>query len=168
MADVTVSDRTPADLSACVELLKEVYAEDDYPAFWPEDPAAWIANGRELHGWVARSGDTVVGHVGMHGAIGDLATPTWCDATGREPEELGIVARLFVSAKWRGMGLGTLLLNHAVAHIRREGRLPVMDVAVAHAELISFYESRGWHSVGDTSVWMPNGIPFTVRALVSP
>lgn len=153
-------------MNAVVSVLRSVHASDMYPTFWPHDPHAWVANHREREAWVATEGSVIVGHGALHTAVDDLAAPVWCEGTGKDPEQLGVIARLFTDACVRGRGTGGRLLDAVTERAYELELTPVMDVAVERTDLIAYYHRRGWRDIGETQVWMPNGIPFTVLALV--
>ncbi len=52
---VNLRKRESTDLSQCVDVLKRVHDEFAYPAQWPNDPAAWIANDTEQDAWIVET-----------------------------------------------------------------------------------------------------------------
>ena len=122
--------RRPKDLPACARLLRVVATEHQYPARWPEAPRSWLAGPDVRAAWVAEVHGEILGHVAI--------------ATGRDTEELLRVSRLFVRRRVRGQGVASSLLDVAVAEIRSQGLLPVLDVASTSTDGIGFIEARGW------------------------
>lgn len=139
-----VRRRTDKDLGACARLLRVVHGESRYPVYWPERPRAWLRDG--MHGaWVAERLGEVLGHV----AVGDVdldgvSRVRWREITGRDPADLAVVTRFFVRPRVRGQGVGTALLEVAVADIRARGLVPVLDVVSASQDAIRLFEDLGW------------------------
>jgi GNAT superfamily N-acetyltransferase len=77
-----------------------------------------------------------------------------------------MISRLFVISNARRTGVGGRLLKTITDRAYELDLVPVMDVAVDRTDLITYYERHGWQGIGETQVWMPNGIPFTVLAMV--
>ena len=110
--------------------------------------AAWLAPPGELFAAVALAGDRVVGHVALHPADGpqdDPALAGWQRATGRSPEHLAVVSRLFTDRSVPGAG--TLLLARAVGRAAEADRTAVLLVD-PDAPARAFYGRRGWAEVG--------------------
>ncbi len=132
--------REPADLPACVAVLRTVHEADGYPMNWPADPAVWLDPPGARHAWVAVAGGLVVGH-----AVVTLD---------------GELSRLFVSPRRRGAGLaGELIARARAAH----GAPLVLEVANAAAA--AYYERTGWTFVDSAAAqWTgPGGAPVTLR-----
>jgi len=141
--------RRPKDLPACARLLRLVHAEGQYPVYWPEAPRAWLADEEVVDAWVAERQGELLGHVAFSRVGLDPASAMrWREITGRSPSELGGVSRLFVRPKAAGQGIGSALLEVAVAEIRARGLLPVLEVVTASRDAIALYEARGWRLVG--------------------
>ncbi|HET7356476.1 MAG TPA: GNAT family N-acetyltransferase [Nocardioidaceae bacterium] len=141
--------RRPKDVPACARLLRLVYAERQYPVYWPEAPRAFLADDEVIAAWVAERHGEMLGHVAISRVGLDPASAMrWREITGRSPSELGGVSRLFVRPKAAGEGIGSALLEVAVAEIRARGLLPVLEVVTASRDAIALYEARGWRLVG--------------------
>src|ERR1022692_4504967 len=113
-APIDVRARSPADLAACVGVLRLVRVSDGYPAFWPANPERWIAPDWEHLAWVATDAQRAIcGHIALHRADGHAASQLWTEATGRGPDSLAAVARLFVAPSGRRRGVGKALLDVA-------------------------------------------------------
>ena len=144
---VVVRPRTDEDLDRCEQIAREARALDGYPASMPDDRfRAFLASPDALGAWVAVIDGSVVGHVALHershDAVMRLATTSLCAAA----QHLAVVARLFVSPRERGNGVGRLLLDHAATEARRLDRAPILDVAVTLPAAIALYERNGWES----------------------
>lgn len=128
-----------------MRLLERVRATDNYPVFWPHDPARWLSPHGTICAWVAERGRDVVGHVVLRAvAAGDAeweAATAWCAA------ELGVISRLFVDADLRGAGFGGSLLDAATTEALSRGLHPVLDVVETRVSAIQFFERRGWRRV---------------------
>lgn len=95
----------------------------------------------------------VVGHVAVGPVPGEEAG-AFLDATGRtEPDELALVAVLFVDVEVLGQGVGGRLIAAAVDWARSRGRLPVLDVV--QGQVVEVYRHLGWQVVGELSpAWL--------------
>ena len=137
--------RRPKDLPACARLLRVVATEHQYPARWPEAPRSWLAGPDVRTAWVAEVHGEILGHVAIATVPRNgIARVRWRELTGRDTEELLRVSRLFVRRRVRGQGVASSLLDVAVAEIRSQGLLPVLDVASTSTDGIGFIEARGW------------------------
>lgn len=122
---MTVRDRRPADLPACVAALRAVHLADGYPLRWPPDPAEWLSPARLGRAWVAELPD-----IGLAGHVAVLPG---------QPAEL---SRLFVVPAARRRGVAEALVAQAVSWAGLPLTLDVVDEGRSRA--IAFYESRGW------------------------
>jgi GNAT superfamily N-acetyltransferase len=146
--------RRPDEIDACVEVLAAVHAADGYPLYWPADPPNWLTPNNLLVAWVAEDRRTLLGHVALCSAVGDAAAPLWSTASGLPPEQIAVVAKLFVAPSARGRGLGEALLVKACAEARRRGLLPALEVLDHDRGAIAFYERMGWHLVASApALW---------------
>jgi GNAT superfamily N-acetyltransferase len=141
---VALRPREPHDLPALLTLLQRVHEQDGYPVRAVAVSDWWLASADELGGWVATEGDRVLGHVALHPADG-AALPLWQQATGREPDGLAVVSRLFTDRSVRGAG--SALLSCAVQQAHDLGRRPVLEVDPDSSGR-ALYLRRGWREVG--------------------
>jgi GNAT superfamily N-acetyltransferase len=139
--------RRPDDMGACVEALAGVHAADAYPLYWPADPPTWLTPDTLLSAWVAADGPRVLGHVALCSAAGDAAAPLWSAASGLPPEQIAVIARLFVAPSARDRGLGAALLAAACAEARLRGMRPALEVLDHDRAAIALYERLGWQRV---------------------
>jgi len=146
-----------------------VHEIDGYPMRWPADPEAWLT-GRAAYGaWVTESAVGLSGHVALH-EIGDEACqPAWATATGRRPQQLAEVTRLFVAPTARGLGLGRRLLDQATQTAHSLEAWPVLGVVADGRESAAcLYLASGWHLV-DRAPWSPgDGRELTLNCWVGP
>lgn len=141
--------RRPKDVPACARLLRLVYADGQYPVYWPEAPRAWLADEEVIGAWIAERHGEMLGHVAISRVgLDPTSAMRWREITGRSPSELGGISRLFVRPKVAGQGIGSALLEVAVTEIRARGLLPVLEVVTASQDAIALYEARGWRLVG--------------------
>ena len=141
--------RRPKDLPACARLLRVVYAEGQYPVYWPEAPRAWLADEEVIGAYVAERQGELLGHVAISRVgLDPVSAMRWREITGRSPSELAGVSRLFVRPRVAGAGIGSALLEVAVAEIRARGLRPVLEVVTASRDAIALYEARGWRLAG--------------------
>ena len=91
-----------------------------------------------------------------------------CDATGRSPDQLCVVARLFVAPSHRREGFGSSLLAAAADAGRARGLWPILDAAAHFAGAIRLYENNGWTCVGRVTVAFPDDEPLEELVYVGP
>ncbi len=140
-----VRRRRPRDLAACARLLRVVFSDGQYPVHWPEAPRAWLDGEDVIDAWVVERHGEMLGHVAISEVgLDDISALRWREITGRAPSELAGVTRFFVRPRLHGQGIGTALLDVAVAEIRARGRIPVLDVVSASKDAIKMYDDRGW------------------------
>lgn len=143
-----VRRRRSKDLAPAARLLRVVHAEGRYPVPWPDSPRAWLDGDDVLDAWVLESQGEMLGHIAVVKVGLDPVTALrWREVTAREPSELAGISRFFVRHKARGKGIGSALLDVAVADIRARGLVPVIDVTSASPDAIRLLESRGWRMI---------------------
>ena len=147
----TIRARKPDDMGASVALLADVHAADGYPMRWPTDPPAWLTPDTLLSAWVAEDESGMMGHVALCHAAGETAAPVWSAAAGLPPERIAAVARLFVTPRARGRGLGAVLLATACGAARERGLRPALEVLGHDRRAIALYERAGWRRVGSAA-----------------
>ncbi|PFG42976.1 ribosomal protein S18 acetylase RimI-like enzyme [Isoptericola jiangsuensis] len=168
--EVRVRPRRPADVAPLGEVLAAQQPASGYPHRWPlpYPVAEFVVRADEEAAWVAEVAGRPVGHVSVTTVRDDRHGAIWSAGSGRPVAELGCVSVLFVAPDVQGRGVGGLLLDTAVAHLRSTGRTPVLDVdrhdGVAHA----VYLHKGWRVVGEARFeWQHPGAP-PARMLVLP
>ena len=164
--------RTDADLSVLAEVLAAQQPGSGYPLTWPLTTSMerFLVRTRETQSWVAEVGGRVVGHVATERVDGydDEILRCWVEGAGVDAAELECVSVLFVDGNLRGHGIGTALLDLAVAAIRERGRVPVLDVVHQDGDAANLYRRRGWREVGEANLsWLPDGHP-PLLLMVSP
>lgn len=168
-AAVTFRAREPADLPPLVTLLAAQQARSHYPFRWPLPfpPEQFIARESESRSWVAAVEGTVAGHIAVTEVTDDEFSEVWTAATGRVASDLGCVSAFFVDETRRGLGIGSGLLDRAVALLRSQGRLPVLDVVQRHGGALAMYRHRGWREVGEVRPpWLPDAEPPVVAMVL--
>jgi GNAT superfamily N-acetyltransferase len=137
--------RRPNDLAACVRLAALSWSGTvRYPA-WRD----WLAAEEVVEAWVADHQGEILGHVALSEVGADACSAMrWREVAGLPPGDLLAVSRLFVRRRVRGQGLGTALLEMAVAGARARGRIPVVEAVGAAPDELRLYESLGWRPVG--------------------
>lgn len=161
--------RDPADLPQLVTLLAAQQPRSHYPFRWPLPfpPEQFIARESESHSWVAVVEGTTAGHIAVTDVDDDAFGRAWTSATGRDRTDLGCVSAFFVDETRRGLGIGGGLLDRAVALIRSQGRLPVLDVVQRHGDALAIYRHRGWRAVGEVRPpWLPADEPPVVAMVL--
>lgn len=140
--------RRPKDLGACGRLLEVVHYDAHYPVIRPEPPRAWLDDESVLDAWVAERLGEILGHVAISSVGRDpLSALRWRETTERDPSELLAVSRFFVRPRVRGEGIGTSLLDAAVAEIRGRNCLPVLEMIRPRRDGITFLAERGWRLI---------------------
>ncbi len=157
-----IRPRVPEDLPGCVAVLRRVHEESGYPASWPRDPAGWLTPAGLEAAWVAVHGDSIVGHATL---VRGITASCLLDATGRDANELGGVARLYVDPAARRAGRARELLEAATGYAVAHGLQPVLDVVDDGLAAIALYEGAGWQLVGtELATWVtPAGVRPKVR-----
>ncbi|MGH3220732.1 MAG: GNAT family N-acetyltransferase [Streptosporangiaceae bacterium] len=151
----------------CVAVLRRVHEMNGYPSRWPRDPASWLTPADLEGAWVAVDGDLIVGQAVL---VRGVNTRCLLRATGRDPSELGLVARLFVDPAARRAGRARDLLETATVYAVAHGLQPVLDVVDDSLAAIALYEGAGWQLAGtELATWTtPAGIRPKVRWYVGP
>ena len=154
---VLIRPRRDADLRACADLVREVQSSDRYPRFPPTDIVRFLNPPGPYGCWIADLNGEVAGHVALVARGLPATMEVAASALGRPAGQLGVVARLFVSPRARGRGVGRLLLSAATAEARARGLHPVLDVDTELSAAIALYESAGWTRAGQITVsWTDN------------
>ena len=145
LRDQDVRRRTPADVAACVRLAGVAKAGGMYRPASRE----WLDAEEVIDAWVVeqRHGE-ILGHVALARVDRDaLSAMRWREVTGRPPEELAAVSRLFVRPRVRGQGIGGALLELAVTEARALGRTPVIEAVGGALGEMGLVEKRGWRLI---------------------
>lgn len=162
-----VRERRAEDLPELVRLLAAQQPASSYPIRWPLPfpTEQFLVRRQERRAWVADLGGTLVGHVSV-GDPEDL-TPRFEAATGAAG--FGMISALFTGLQARGQGVGALLLETAVAWVRGQGEVPVLDVVPVHEPALRLYRERGWVEVGqDRFAWMSEDVPDVLLMALPP
>ncbi len=159
--------REQEDLTGCVAVLRQVHQVSGYPSTWPSDPGGWLTPAGLAAVWVAEHDGLIVGHVAL---VRGVRYEVLLRVTGRSPDELGGISRLFVAPSARRLGLARLLLEAASGHARELGLQPVLDVVDDSHAAIALYERSGWKLAGtQTATWTtPAGVSPMLRCYVGP
>jgi GNAT superfamily N-acetyltransferase len=165
---MSIRSRTDDDLSACAGLVREVHAADRYPRYLPTDLTSFLSQADPYGSWVAEQDGQVAGHIALVPRSVPAAMELAAAALGRREDKLAVVARLFVSPRARGGGVGHLLLDAATAEAAARGLWPVLDVDTELTAAIALYESRGWTRAGTITVRFKDGNTLTEHVYLGP
>ena len=157
----------PADLPSCVAVLRRVHEASGYPSLWPDDPSRWIIPRDMVAAWVAEYDGSIAGHVAL---VRGMRLECLLRATGRTPDQLGGIARLYVDPAFRRLGLARALLDAAADGAVARSLQPVLDVVSDARPAIALYEQVGWHLVGtQAATWVDaDGSTPTLCGYVGP
>lgn len=166
---VRLRARTALDIPVLSIVLRQVHDTAGYPTRWPADPQRWLAAKAGYGAWVAEAAGKLCGHVGLQQVQELDCRRTWLTFTGRRPEQLAEVSRLFLAPHAIGLGVGRRLLQHAVQAAHARGRWPVLDVvADGRTAAEHLYRACGWQHAGSES-WSPgDGRELTVNCWTGP
>lgn len=163
-----IRERVGADLVRCAEILGAVHELDGYPVHLGDDPAAFLEVPDCLGAWVAEESGALLGHVLLRQRAHDAVMARAAESTGRPPEALAVVGRLFVAPEGRGRGIGGALLDAAAGRAFEIGRHPVLDVVSEHHRAIAMYTRAGWQCCGEVRTTFPSGRTFDELVFVAP
>lgn len=158
--------RSESDLDACEHLAHVVHAADGYPPRCADDLRVFLSATDALGAWVAESEKGIIGHVALLPQSSRAVMAVGSAATGRPPEQLCVVARLFVSPIERNAG-SSLLALAADAGLAR-GLRPILDVAAHLDNAIRLYERAGWMCAGQVTVDFHQEAPLEELVYIGP
>ena len=160
--------RKAGDLAMCGRLLEVVHYDARYPALRPEPPRAWLEHPSVHDAWVCERVGRILGHVAVSDVARDsLSALRWRETTERSSSDLMAVSRFFVRPTAREQGIGTALLDLAVTEIRRQHRLPVLEMISARRDGFPFLTSRGWRLVA-IDAWGPKNQDLYICRYAAP
>ena len=165
---VELRARRESDLDACEHLAHVVHAADGYPPRCADDLRLFVSAPGALGAWVAESENGIVGHVALLPRSARAVMAVGRAATGRPPEQLCVVARLFVSPTGRTAGIGRSLLTLAAEDALARGLQPILDVAAHLDKAIRLYERAGWMCAGQVTVDFRNEAPLEELVYIGP
>jgi ribosomal protein S18 acetylase RimI-like enzyme len=110
----------------------------------------------------------ILGQVALHRRGPEAAIELAGEALGQPRDQLGIIARLFVSPQARRAGIGQPLLSAAAQPAIARGLCPVLDVVTDHHAAIALYERSGWRRVGEVTSHFKNGYSLDEFVYVGP
>jgi len=138
VTEVVVRPAEPGDVDELLDLYEAVAAErvhigGEAPIDRPRRRAAWLETldpSTPGGSFVAQAGEAIAGQLGLRG-------------TGRL--DLG----MYVVAEWRGKGVGTALMETALAYAREQDAFKIsLEVWPHNAAAIALYEKFGFEREG--------------------
>jgi GNAT superfamily N-acetyltransferase len=165
---VLIRERIESDLGACEQIAHAVHELDGYPRYLPNDLRSFIASPDAYAGWVAEQEGVVLGQVALHGRGPEAAVALAAKELNRPSDQLGIIARLFVSPQARRQGVGGSLLSVAAEESIAQHLWPILDVVTDHHGAIALYECNGWRRVGEVTSHFKNGFSLDEFVYVGP
>lgn len=141
--------RKDHQLAACTRLLGLVSSEDKYPLLQrPSARREWLTGPELLDAWTAEQDSTIQGHVAITRVdVNPTTALRWREVTGRHASELAGICRFFVRPRVRDQGVGSALLDTAVAECRARGLLPVAEVVSMSRQGVPLFDRAGWRLV---------------------
>ena len=127
-------------------ILEEVGA-DGYPPHRPAAASRLIRTPDELGAFVFERQGAPVGHVAVHRSTAPILMERAASALACSPDDLAVVARLFVAPSARRDGAASALVDGAVELCRAQQRTPILDVWERLEGAIALYERSGWTRV---------------------
>ena len=142
---LTFRDAAPSDIAAVVALVESAYRGDASRDGWTTE--ADLLDGRrtdpdDVRGTIMRPGNRIV-------LAEDGGALLACAHVAIEDGE-GYFGMFSVQPGLQGSGIGKALLTEAERIVREEWKLPALRMTVVdvRAELIAFYERRGYRRTG--------------------
>jgi GNAT superfamily N-acetyltransferase len=150
---VRIRPRSQGDIATLVHLADAVRAVDRWPPHRCGTTRHFIAGTVPLLALVADDHGLAIGHVALHerSAPEVIVIALASDALNIGPDQLAVVARLFVEPGRRRQGVGRALLNAAVEAAAGLGRHLILDVWAELDDAIALYERGGWRRLGEVS-----------------
>jgi GrpB-like predicted nucleotidyltransferase (UPF0157 family)/GNAT superfamily N-acetyltransferase len=160
--------RVEEDLHQCDVLARVVQEADGYPPFLPAgDLRGFLLAPEALAAWIAEEDGQILGHVSLHSHSSAPVMALASEATGRDGQALGFVARLLVRPDVRRRGIGRALLQKAAGAAVERGLWPVLDVATRFTGAIAMYEAAGWRRAGTVTVSFGDGTSLEEHVFVA-
>ncbi|WP_424185419.1 GNAT family N-acetyltransferase [Actinokineospora sp. G85] len=146
-----------------------MHDEDGYPVEGVDDPRAWLVSDALLIAFVATSGTSVVGHVGVsRPGPGDDAAALWANHPEHDGSPIAVLGRLFVDPRARGEQVGERLVRAAMNHAGEHDLRLVLDVMTKDRAAIRLYERLGWTRIGEAQHHFGAGESITALCFVAP
>lgn len=165
---VEIRVRETSDLPNLIKILRAVYAVSGYPVIGIDDPIPFIAPPDSLQAWVATLNRQIVGQiVVMKPSPEDQAVEAFLKQGG-QLSQVGSVVRLFVDPRVHGVGLGKMLIRHAVSWAGGVGKRLVLYVLDKDMSAMGLYEKLGWTRIGEGTFQNPEGKIWTSFSYISP
>lgn len=150
MSEVVVRPTVSTDLDVLADVLVQVHALDGYPVEGVEEPRAWVELPDSLGQWTALLDGRPVGHVALlTPGGGDGAPRLLAEDLGVSVEQIGVLARLFVSPSARGKSVATRLIDAVAMSAHQMCLYLTLDVMQKDTAAIRLYESLGWTHLGE-------------------
>jgi GNAT superfamily N-acetyltransferase len=127
-----------------VEALRSLFDEEYFQDFGPWDPDQPYGYAPHDVHVIARSADSVVGHVGWARRVIDV---------GDEQVAIAGVGGVLISGEARGQGQGGVIMTRAAEAMADAGDIDFGYLG-CREEVVPFYSSCGWHriSAGERSI----------------
>ena len=167
--EIMIRNRTDADVPACADLLRQVFAIDGYPVEGVADAEGWMYPEGLLSAWVATKNDEILGHTAVcKPQSGDASAEMLVARSKVQRSEIAVLARLFVGPNARGAGLGQRLAAVALEYASENNLHAVFDVMEKDQAAIRIYDNLGCVLLGRTSHHVPDGRVFSALCYAAP
>lgn len=164
---IAIRERTDADFHELGIVLRATHAKTGYPVVSVNEPTTFLTPSSTLKAWVATFNDKVVGHILVEGpSISNQAIAAHVQRGG-DLDHVAVLARLFVSPDTQGLGLGKLLIKHAVAWAHSVGKRLVLYVLDKDIVATGMYEKLGWNRISEGTFEAPEKV-WRTFSYVSP
>lgn len=141
-----IRERREEDLDVLAEILQSL----DPPTLGGREPRAWLTEHAAERSWVFDQAPVhvaptrnVIGHIQIHRLPDDRAGAGLLEHAGAAADDVLVVGKHVVRTGAHQHGYARYLLTESVGHIRREGKLPVVDLGSC-AFPAGFYEKYGF------------------------
>jgi ribosomal protein S18 acetylase RimI-like enzyme len=141
---VTIRVRDSSDVPTLIRILTDVHNLTKYPVDGPSSFPARFQSPNALISIVALYDNELAGHVELQPATVLSPAITKALASHAPIDSFATLVSLFVDPKFQGKGIGTRLIDEAVAYGKNERKRLALIVLEKDTTAIRMYEKMGW------------------------